>query len=104
MTGDLEGDGERDLLTNTGEHVFQTDVFKVAHHGSAKANSGQLLSHFPARAALISCGKDNPYGHPAPEALARLRKAGMQIWDTRSDGQIRVVTDGRGAYRVHTFY
>lgn len=104
LTGDLEGEGERDLLANTGEEVLQTDVLKVAHHGSAAANSERLLAHFPAKTALISCGKDNPYGHPSPETLDRLRKCGMRILDTRQDGQIRVVTDGKAGYRVHTFY
>lgn len=104
LTGDLEGDGERDLLADTGGSILQTDVLKVAHHGSAAANSDQFLAHFPAQTALISCGKDNPYGHPSDETLARLMKAGMHILDTRRDGQIRIVTDGNGGYRIHTFY
>ena len=79
-------------------------MLKVAHHGSAAATSERLLSHFPAKTALISCGKDNPYGHPAPQTLDRLKKSGMRILDTRQDGQIRIVTDGKGVYSVHTFY
>ena len=31
-------------------------------------------------------------------------KAGMRILDTRRDGQIRIVTDGKGGYSIHTFY
>ena len=104
LTGDLEGDGERDLIAATGEKVLPTDLFKAAHHGSATANSAQLLAHFPARTALISCGKDNPFGHPAPETLERFRKAGMRIEDTVEDGQIRIVTDGISGFRIHTFY
>ena len=104
LTGDLEGDGERDLLADTGESVLRTDVLKVAHHGSAAANSERFLAHFPAQTALISCGEDNPYGHPSAETLERLMKAGMRILDTRRDGQIRIVTDGKGGYSIHTFY
>lgn len=104
LTGDLEGEGERDLLADTGEEILPTDVLKVAHHGSAAATSERLLSHFPAKTALISCGKDNPYGHPAPQTLDRLKKSGMRILDTRLDGQIRIVTDGKAVYSVHTFY
>ena len=32
------------------------------------------------------------------------KEAGMEIFDTREDGQICVTTDGRGEYSVHTFY
>ena len=33
-----------------------------------------------------------------------IKEARMEIFDTRTDGQICVTTDGRGGYSVHTFY
>ena len=83
---------------------MQTDILKVAHHGSKGAATEQFLQKISARIALISCGVGNRYGHPAPETIKRLREAGMEILDTRRDGQISVTTDGRGEYLVHTFY
>ena len=77
---------------------------KAAHHGSKGGTTQRFLNQIPARTALISCGKGNRYGHPSPETVQRIEEAGMEIFDTREDGQICVTTDGRGEYSVHTFY
>ena len=103
LTGDLEGAGEQDLLDYLGQRRIDADVLKVAHHGSAGGTSPAFLSKVGARTALISCGPDNPYGHPSPETLSRLMKAGMKIYDTRRAGQIGILTDGRSGYSVETF-
>lgn len=104
LTGDLEGQGETDLLKSAGEGKTVTDILKVAHHGSSTATTKAFLSRFIARAALISCGKDNPYGHPAADTLRRLEEAGMAVYDTRLNGQVSVLTDGGGSFRIRTFY
>ncbi len=104
LTGDLEGEGEQEMLADLGEGHISADILKVAHHGSSGGTSEAFLEKVSASAALISCGVDNPYGHPAPETLLRLRKAGMRIYDTRLMGQISVLTDGENSYLVHTFY
>ena len=103
LTGDLEGAGEQDLLDYLGQRRIDVDVLKVAHHGSAGGTSQTFLSKLGARTALISCGPDNPYGHPSPETLSRLMKAGLKIYDTRRTGQIGILTDGRSGYSVETF-
>ena len=104
LTGDLEGQGETDMLDYLGERKIRADILKAAHHGSKGATSEQFLQKISSRIALISCGIGNRYGHPAPETINRLKNAGMVILDTRKDGQISVSTDGRGEYLVHTFY
>ena len=104
LTGDLEGQGETDMLEYLGDTRYAADILKAAHHGSKGGTSEQFLDSFSAKTALISCGKGNRYGHPAPETVQRILGAGMEIYDTREDGQITVTTDGRGQYSVHTFY
>ena len=104
LTGDLEGQGEKDLLEHLGANKISTDVIKIAHHGSKGGTSDLFLQKISSRVALISCGYGNRYGHPAPETIGRILNAGMDILDTRKDGQISVTTDGRGEYSVHTFY
>ena len=47
-----------------------------------------------ARLAVISVGKDNDYGHPAPSLLALLRDARMRVERTDQDGDVAVVVDG----------
>jgi competence protein ComEC len=104
LTGDLEGQGEKDLLDHLGTNKISTDVIKIAHHGSKGGTTDMFLQKISSRVALISCGYGNRYGHPAPETISRIMNAGMDILDTRKDGQISVTTDGRGEYSVHTFY
>ena len=104
LTGDLEEQGETDLLNYLGNSKIHVDILKAAHHGSAGGTTQAFLDQVSAEAALISCGKGNRYGHPAPETVERLEEAGMEIYDTRKAGQICVTTDGRGRYSIETFY
>ena len=103
LTGDLEGAGEQELLDYLGQRHIGADVLKAAHHGSAGGTSRDFLHKVGAEIALISCGKDNPYGHPSPETVARLLKAGMKVFDTRTAGQISILTDGTRSFSVETF-
>lgn len=104
LTGDLEGQGEKDMLDYLGENRIRVDILKAAHHGSRDGTTAQFLDLISADTALISCGKGNRYGHPAPETVTRIEEAGMEIYDTKTDGQISVTTDGRQRYSIHTFY
>lgn len=69
------------------------DVLKVGHHGSRTASSEAFLAEVRPRAAVVSVGQ-NRYGHPTPEAIARLGAAGARIWRTDREGHITVETDG----------
>ena len=86
LTGDLEGEGEKQLLENNWESV---DVLKVAHHGSKNSSSEEVLQAIGGKIAVISCGKENRYGHPHQELLERLKKSGYQIMRTDQEGMIR---------------
>jgi len=45
--------------------------------------------------AVLSCGRENRYGHPSPEVVKALKEQGARIWDTRERGAVMVWTDGR---------
>ena len=70
-------------------------VLKVAHHGSASGTSAPFLAAVRPAAALVSAGAGNPFGHPAPAVLARLRAVAANVWRTDQDGEVTVRTDGR---------
>ena len=73
MLGDLEPPAQQALLRSpSGAGLGAVDVLKVAHHGSAYQDP-DLIRRVAPRLALISCGVDNPYGHPAPSTVAALR-------------------------------
>lgn len=101
FTGDLEGTGESLLLEkllerNVAGTGTETEVLKVAHHGSRNSTSDQLLEQLSAELALISCGRDNSYGHPHGELLERLENHGIAIAATPDCGQVTIYTDGAG--------
>ncbi|MEV7643310.1 ComEC/Rec2 family competence protein [Streptomyces rubiginosohelvolus] len=93
LLGDLEPPAQRELLRGP-EAPGPVDVLKVAHHGSAFQDPGLLHSVRP-RLALISCGADNPYGHPSPRTVAALGAAGARVLRTDTDGPIAVAGAGK---------
>ena len=101
LTGDLFRDGERWLL-NSGQ-VLDSDVLKVAHHGSGTSSSAAFLSAVSPGVAVISAGRDNRFGHPDPEVVERLEglMPVSRIFRTYERGTITFETDGR-TLRVKT--
>lgn len=93
LLGDLEPPAQRGLLHGPAE-LPRVDVLKVAHHGSAFQDTG-LLDRVRPRLALISCGADNPYGHPSPRTVDALRAAGARVLRTDTDGAVAVTGAGR---------
>jgi len=98
FTGDAETETE-DLMMEYGAPL-RAQVLKVGHHGSRHATSARFLDAVAPEAAVISCGADNRYGHPARQTLDRLRKAGVKIYRTDLNGEIAIVTDGN-KFEIH---
>ncbi|GAB2834410.1 ComEC/Rec2 family competence protein [Streptomyces chlorus] len=102
LLGDMEPPAQRALARSpAADRLADVDVLKVAHHGSAYQDPG-LVSRLAPRLALISAGRDNSYGHPAPSTVAALRDAGAAVLRTDRDGSVAVLgdEDGRGGLRV----
>ncbi len=97
LTGDIDRDVERRLTPGLGP----TAVLKVAHHGSRSSSSSGFLSRLRPRVSLISAGRKNAFGHPAPATLHRLRRAGSLPLSTGQWGSLRVTTDGTGWRAAH---
>ena len=64
------------------------DILKVAHHGSAGSSSEEFLQSVRPALSLISCGRNNSYGHPHEETVERLGNAGSRIMSTVDSGAI----------------
>ncbi|MGW5278338.1 ComEC/Rec2 family competence protein [Streptomyces collinus] len=96
LLGDLEPPSQQALAHSpAAAGLAGVDVLKVAHHGSAYQDPDLIRLAAP-RVALISCGADNPYGHPAPATVAALRAGGATVLRTDRDGALAVGGDGRG--------
>ncbi len=94
LLGDLEPPAQRGVL-RTHPALPRVDVLKVAHHGSAHQDPALLRSTRP-RLALISCGTDNPYGHPAARTVRALTEGGARVFRTDIDGAVAVAGAGAG--------
>jgi competence protein ComEC len=70
------------------------DVLKVAHHGSGTATTDAFVEALNPRVAIISAGWGNPYGHPSPQTVQRLKEDGAQVFRTDLDGSVEITTNG----------
>ena len=77
LTGDIEKEAEARLVES--ESDLRADVLKVAHHGSKTSSTNEFLKRVNPQHAVISVAKLSPFGHPHPEALARLRTTNARI-------------------------
>lgn len=95
LTGDLDEEGEKEILEEVKSlSGMEWDVLKVGHHGSRSSTSEAWLEQTRPKLALISAGADNRYGHPNPETLERLQRAGCKILQTTESGAITIRADG----------
>ncbi len=93
LTGDLEEEGERDILD---EHCLGTcDVLKAGHHGSKSSTTEAWLETVNPQLTVISCGQENSYGHPHQETLTRLEAANSHVLMTTECGAITIYSDGK---------
>ena len=76
------------------EKGIHSTVVKVPHHGSNSSSSVPFLDNLLPEAAVISCGRYNPYGFPHFEIIRRYEDRGAVIYRTDTDGHIEFLTDG----------
>ncbi|WP_340371735.1 DNA internalization-related competence protein ComEC/Rec2 [Peribacillus sp. FSL E2-0218] len=86
FAGDLEEEGEGKLMNAFPR--LRADILKVGHHGSKTSTSAPFLLQLQPKAALISAGKDNRYGHPHKSVLGNLETNQIHVFRTDEDGSI----------------
>ena len=62
------------------------DVLVPGHHGSATATSWDFLQATVPEYAVISCGKDNQYGHPDKDVMDKLESMDIHVYRTDKQG------------------
>ncbi|MEA4831456.1 MAG: ComEC/Rec2 family competence protein [Oscillospiraceae bacterium] len=92
LMGDAGNDAEKDLIESG--YDLSADVLKIGHHGSSDATSYVFLKEVMPDIAVISCGKNNDYGHPSESTLSRLADAQAKVYLTQNDGDIIIESDG----------
>ena len=84
FTGDAEKENE------SARSWPQTNVLKAGHHGSSTSSSQKFLNQIKPQLIIISCGKNNDYGHPHKETMDRYNKLGATIYRTDESGDVLV--------------
>lgn len=100
FTGDISAADERFLLEQEAE--VSADILKVAHHGSKYSSDADFLETVSPKAAVISCGAGNLYGHPHGDTLERLQAAEAEIYRTDTEGAILVKMKRDGTFTIET--
>lgn len=93
FTGDAEFEEEQSLISP--EINLDCDVLKVGHHGSDTSSSFQFVKRASPEIAVISCGKNNAYGHPHKQTLNALEILNADVKRTDEEGTIIIGTDGK---------
>ncbi len=86
LAGDAEAASERAMLR--AGLVHPVTLLKVGHHGSRTSTSAAFLADLTPRDAIISVGRNNTFGHPRPEIIARFAEAGTHLYRTDEFGLI----------------
>lgn len=92
FTGDAESTSEKAMCESGID--LSCDVLVPGHHGSATATSWDFLQATVPDYAVISCGKDNQYGHPDKDVMDKLESMDIQVYRTDKQGTIIAVSDG----------
>lgn len=87
ITGDADSRVEAMLVKYF--DVPDVELLIVGHHGSGSSTSAEFLAAVRPEHAIISTGC-NTYGHPAPETLERLVRAGVSVRRTDQEGTVTV--------------
>lgn len=86
VTGDRSWMGELMLMH---DHTLpDVDLLIAGHHGSKNSTSAELLHTVSPETVFISVGRDNSYGHPSKETLARLAEFGCEVYRTDLHGNL----------------
>lgn len=99
LTGDAPSEEEEWFILYSESYDMDVDFLKVAHHGSQHSSTTEFLAYVQAEYAIICVDEqDNKYGHPTPDALARLEAADASVYRTDLNGTIILTIDSDGDF------
>lgn len=64
------------------------DILKLGHHGSDTSSSERFIQYTSPEIAIVSCGKNNKFGHPSKSVMNTLNKYHIPIRRTDLEGTI----------------
>ena len=100
FTGDAERESEAQILQAFSKGELACDVLKAGHHGSRTSSSAAFLKAVNPSIAIISCGKDNDYGHPHKETITNMKSMNITMLRTDKIGTITICSDKTRVYQL----
>lgn len=88
FTGDISSEVEENIIRNY--DLIETDILKLAHHGSKTSSSKNFIKQLNPKLSIISSGMNNLYRHPSKEVLDLLENEGVFYLDTKYEGDITI--------------
>ena len=105
FTGDIEKKAEEEIIeTYKNSKILESDILKVAHHGSKTSTTDEFLSRVKPKIALIGVGKDNMFNHPSNTTIEKLENMGIKIYRTDLNGEISIFVDNNGKVSIKSLY
>lgn len=92
LPGDIEASVEQRLVQANAP--LQATILKSPHHGSKTSSTDAFLEAVDPQLVVIPVGKENRFGHPAPEVMERYAAHGLPVLRTDEQGTIELTTDG----------
>lgn len=84
FTGDAGSEAEERVLSENVD--LHADILKVGHHGSAFSSTPGFIAAVHPKYAVISVGRHNLFGHPAPSTIQTFERLGTQVYRTNVSG------------------
>ena len=105
FTGDIEKKAEEEILeTYKNSKILESDILKVAHHGSKTSTTDEFLNKVKPKIALIGVGKDNMFGHPSNTTIEKLEKMNIKIYRTDLNAEISICVNDKGQVSIKSLY
>ncbi len=101
LMSDVEAKQEKKIAE---KYDVESEILKVAHHGSSSSSSLEFLKRANPEAAIISYSRENDYGHPVQRVIKNLEKINAQIFSTAVYGNVIVETDGQNYIIMPEFH
>jgi competence protein ComEC len=89
FTGDLEKDGEEDMLRKY-DGMQNIGILKAGHHGSKTSSTLDFITKLTPAITIFSAGKNNRYGHPHQEIIDRFKENNLPSLTTADVGSVHV--------------
>ncbi|MER2112246.1 MAG: DNA internalization-related competence protein ComEC/Rec2, partial [Solibacillus isronensis] len=98
FTGDLEQEGERELIRLYNEELRNIDLLKAGHHGSKTSSTEEFITVTNPKFVVFMAGENNRYNHPHIDVVNRFEAKKIPYSTTGIDGTVEIFVSQNQMY------